>query len=168
MNIFRYVFSAYITGYLVLPYKVKSISTVGYFISYFLLVSMSWMPYYFENLNYAKYFRHVQKIKHCLYLKPLSVFIYGKLSYNYFYIFSFCLVFKLYKSSLQILQFISGYLIFWGSVDIGGYLIVTLFERWILILAHFSDVFFWPVNCTCLAYISYHILGIGNVQFEDF
>ena len=59
-----------------------------------------------------------------------------------FYILSFCLVFKLYKSSLQILQFISGHLIFLGSVDIGGYFIVALFERRILTLAHFSDVFF--------------------------
>ena len=58
-----------------------------------------------------------------------------------FYIFSFCLVFKLYKSSLQILQFISDNLIFLGSVDIGSYLIVAIFERWILTLAHFSDVF---------------------------
>ena len=85
-----------------------------------------------------------------------------------FYIFSFCLVFKLYKYSLQILQFISSHLIFLGSVDIGGYLIVALFERWILTLAHFSDVFFWPVNCTCQAGISYHILGMDNVPFEDF
>ena len=46
-----------------------------------------------------------------------------------FYIFSFCLVFKLYKFSLQILQFTSGYLIFLSSVDIGGYLIVAFFER---------------------------------------
>ena len=46
-----------------------------------------------------------------------------------FYIFNFCLVFKLYKSSLQILQVISGYLIFLNSVDIGVYLIVALFER---------------------------------------
>ena len=82
-----------------------------------------------------------------------------------FYIFSFCLVFKLYKSSLQILQFILDHLIFLGSVDIGGYLIVALFERWILTLAHFSDDFFWPINCTCQACISYHILGVDNVPF---
>ena len=82
-----------------------------------------------------------------------------------FYIFSFCLVFKLYKSSLQILQFISDHLIFLGSVDIGGYLIVALFERRILTLAHFSDDFFWPINCTCQACISYHILGVDNVPF---
>ena len=56
-----------------------------------------------------------------------------------FYIFSFCLVFKLYKSSLQVLQFIFDHLMFLGSVDIGGCLIVALFEGWIL--THFSDVF---------------------------
>ena len=57
------------------------------------------------------------------------------------YSFSFCLVFKVYRYSLQILQFISGHLIFLGSVNIGSYLIVALFERWILTLARFSDVF---------------------------
>ena len=111
------------------------------FFSCFLLVNMSWMSYCFRHLNYAKYFKHVQKIKHWLCLKPFSVLIYGKFN-SIFYIFGFCLVFKLYKSSLQIPQFISGHLIFFGSVDIDGYLIVTLFERWILTLAHFSDVFF--------------------------
>ena len=99
------------------------------------------MSYYFRHLNYAKYFRHLQKIKHCLCLKPFSVLIYGKFNSNYFLHFSFCLVFKLYKSSLQILQFISSHLIFLGRVDIGVLLIVALFERWILTLAHFSDVF---------------------------
>ena len=57
------------------------------------------------------------------------------------YSFSFCLVFKVYRYSLQILQFISGHLIFLGSVNIGSYLIVALFERKILTLARFSDVF---------------------------
>ena len=46
-----------------------------------------------------------------------------------FYILNFCLVFKLYKSSLQILLVILGHLIFLGSADIGGCLIMTLFER---------------------------------------
>ena len=46
-----------------------------------------------------------------------------------FYIFSFCLVFNLFKASLKIQQFISGHLIFLGSADIGGYLMVALFER---------------------------------------
>ena len=45
-----------------------------------------------------------------------------------FYIFSFCPFFKLDKSSLQILQFISGHLIFLGSVDFSSYLVVALFE----------------------------------------
>ena len=84
LDIFRYAVSAYITGYLVLSYIEKLISTVGHFFSNFLLINMSWMPYYFRYLNYAKYFRHVQKIKHCLCLKLFSVFISGKFSYNYF------------------------------------------------------------------------------------
>ena len=71
-----------------------------------------------------------------------------------FYIFSFWLFIKLYKSSVQILQIISDYLIFLGSVDIGGYLIVASFERWIIItLANFSGVFFWPVNYISGLYI---------------
>ena len=86
-----------------------------------------------------------------VYVPSLLVFSFMESSIlTIFYIFSFCLVFKLYKSSLQNLQFISGHLIFLGSVDIGGYLIVTLFERWILTLAHFSDVFF----LTCKLYMS--------------
>ena len=85
-----------------------------------------------------------------------------------FYIFSFCLVFKLYKSSLQILHLISGHFTFLGCVDIGGYLVVTCFESWILAPAHFSDVFMWPVNCTCQACLSYHILDMDNVLLRAF
>ena len=131
------------------------------FFSCFLLVNMSWMSYCFRYLNYAKYFKHVQKIKHWLCLKPFIVLIYGKFN-SIFYIFSFCLVFKLYKSSLQILQFISGHLIFFGSVDIDGYLIVTLFERWILTLAHFSC----KLYMSGLSIIPY--FGQDNVPFEGF
>ena len=80
-----------------------------------------------------------------------------------FYISNFCLGFKLYKSSLQILQFILGRIVFLGTIDIGGYLIVTLFERWILTTAHFFRCSFWSVNCTCQARISYYIMGMGNV-----
>ena len=70
-----------------------------------------------------------------------------------FYIFSFFLVFKLCKSSLQILfgpSHIFGQCWYWWLF------IVALFGRWILTLAHFSDVFFWPVNCTCQTYTLYH------------
>ena len=42
---------------------------------------------------------------------------------------------------MHILQLILGHLIVWASVDIGGYFIVALFERSILTLDHFSDVF---------------------------
>ena len=80
--------------------------------------------------------------------------------------FRFFLVFRLFWSNLQILQIISGYLIFWGSVDIGGYLLVPLFERWTLTLAYFSDAFLWPVDCTCQACISYHTLGMDNFLFQ--
>ena len=45
------------------------------------------------------------------------------------YIFSLFLVIKLHNFSPQILHFFSGYLIFLGSVDFGGYSIVAYFER---------------------------------------
>ena len=53
------------------------------------------------------------------------------------YVFSFFLVFKLYRFGLQIVSFISDYLVFLDSVDIKGYLVVEYFERWILTLGHF-------------------------------
>ena len=40
-----------------------------------------------------------------------------------FYIFSFCLIFKLYKFSLKILHLISENPLFLGSVNIEGYLV---------------------------------------------
>ena len=58
------------------------------------------------------------------------------------YIFSFFLVFKLHKSSLQILHLILNHLIFLGSVKMGGYLVVTYFESLILTFAYFLDIFF--------------------------
>ena len=104
------------------------------------------MSYYFRFLNYAKYFRHVQKIKHCLCLNLLLFSFMESSIITVFYMFSFCLVFKLFKSTLQILQFISGHLMFLVSIDIAGCLIVALFERWILTLSHFSNAFFWRGN----------------------
>ena len=44
------------------------------------------------------------------------------------YIFGFCLFFKLYKFSLQILHLFSDHVIFLGSVDFEGYSVVTYFE----------------------------------------
>ena len=163
-----YVVSAYITWYFVLSYVEKFISTVGHIFSYFLLANMSWMSYYFRYLNHSKYFRHVQKIKHCLYLKLFNFLIYGKFSYNYFSHFNFFLVSKLYRSSLQILQLILGHLTNLGSVDIAAYLTGALFQRCILTLAHFSDVFFWPVNCGCGVCISFHILGMDKFHLRVF
>ena len=114
LDIFRNVDSAYITEYLVLSYIEKLISTVGYFLATFcwLVNCMSWMSYYFSYLNYATCFIHVQKIKHCLYLKPFSVFICAISVLTILYILSFCLVFKLYKSNLQILYIVSDH--FWA------------------------------------------------------
>ena len=57
------------------------------------------------------------------------------------YVFSFSLVFKLCKSGLQTMHPIPDHPTFFGSADIGSYLVVAYFERWILILGQFSDVF---------------------------
>ena len=78
--------------------------------------------------------------------------------------FSFFLVFELYKSSLQIIE----HLIYLGNIDIGGYLVVAYFEKWILTLAHFSNVFFWSVSCKCQTCVWYNILDMENVSFESF
>ena len=98
-----------------------------------------------------------------VYVRSLLVFSFMESSVlTIFYIFSFCLVFKLHSSSLQILRFFSGHLVFLGSIVIGGYLIVALFGSWILTLAHFSDVFF----LTCKLYMlnPYIIAYFGHGQ----
>ena len=82
-------------------------------------------------------------------IKPFSVLIYGIFNFNclaFFCLFGFFLVFKLHSYSLQILQSILAHLIFWSRVDDGSYLIVTLFESWILTLVHVRPVYhiiFW-------------------------
>ena len=111
------------------------------FFSYFLLVNMSWMSYYFRYLNYANILDMSKRLS-IVYVWSLLVFSFMEsLVLTIFWTVNFCLVFKLFKSSLQIMQFIPGHLIFLGSVDIGGYLIATLFGSWILTHAHFSIFF---------------------------
>ena len=161
LDIFRDVVSAYITGFLELSYIEKLISNVGHF-----LITFCWLIWVQCRIILGIWImQNVSDMSRRLsivYIWSLLVFSFMESSIlTIFYIFSFCLVFNLYKSSLKILQFISGHLIFLGSADIGGYLIVALFERWILTLAHFSDVFFWSVNCTCQTCISSHVLGMG-------
>ena len=36
-----------------------------------------------EFLNYSAYFGHVHKLEHYLYLRPFSIAIYGKITFNY-------------------------------------------------------------------------------------
>ena len=101
-------------------------------------------------LDYEAYFRHVQKIKQCLCLMLFSVFIYRKLNSNYYGNFYLFPVFKLYKSSPQIIHLILDYLIFLGSFNIGNYLVVAYIGRFVLTLAQFSDAFFrFFSDCTC-------------------
>ena len=72
LGMLRHVDIVHITGYLLL----FLISTVGYFLATFccLIDCLSWVSYYFSYLNYAIYFRHVQKIKHYLCLDSLTLF----------------------------------------------------------------------------------------------
>ena len=61
-----------------------------------------------------------------VYVSDLLVFSFMESSVpTVMYSFSFFLVFKLLKSSLQIIHLISDHLIFLGSVDIGGYLVAA-------------------------------------------
>ena len=90
--------------------------------SYFLLVNKLY------NLNVFKlqktYFRHVQKFKRYLYLRPFNAFSYTKSSIlNIKYIFSFS--WSLDCTSLVCMQVIhlnSVHLRFLGSADIGAFL----------------------------------------------
>ena len=109
------------TGYLALCYIENSTSTGGHFLDTLCgsINCMSWMI-----LNYEAYFRHFQKLKAFLYLRPFNLFSFKK---SYIlpieYVFSFfrsvkclSLVCKLYISIRTVL------LDFLSSVDIGGFL----------------------------------------------
>ena len=48
---------------------------------------------------------------------------------------------------------------FFGSLDTRSYLVVAFFDRWILI-HQFFRYFFWPVNCTWIAF-DLRIFSIG-------
>ena len=56
---------------------------------------------------------------------------------------------------------------FLESVDIGDHLVVAYFERWIITLGHFSEVFSEIVHGRPIN-ISYHIFDLDNVSFEGF
>ena len=126
LAIFRHVDSAYIIGYLVLSYVKKLISNAVHFLSYFLLLNKLCG---LMSLNYATYYRYVQKIKHYFCFGPFTVFIYGKFNSTITYIFSIFMVLKLCKDNLKIIHLISDRLIFLGSVDIRDYLVVASVER---------------------------------------
>ena len=65
---------------------------------------------------------------------------------NIVYGFSFFLIHKFYKTGQQIMHFVLDHFIFLGSIDKGGYLVVSLwrvsFNSWTLFRC-----FFWPLNC---------------------
>ena len=90
-----------------------------------------------------------------------SVFIYGKFNSNYyvkFYLFTF---FKLFKSSPQIIHLILDYLIFLGSFNIGGYLVVAYIGRLVPFFSFFSDctfqTIFWTLTLSHLKVFSISI-----------
>ena len=122
------------------------------------------MSYYCSYLNYETHFRHVQRIKHYLGLRPFIVLIYGK-SLTIIYIFIFFLVFKLYKSSLYVIHIISDHLIFWGQC--WNWRLFSSGIFWKVNLnscSSFRCFFLWLVNCTCQACIWDHAHGQCFIQ----
>ena len=94
------------------------ISTGRHFFSYFLLANKL-----LNSLNYKAYFRHVQKPKHYLCLRPFNVFPFRESSIlTIKYVYSLFLVCKLCKSGFQIMHLNLDHLRFLGSVYIGGFL----------------------------------------------
>ena len=160
--------SACITGYLVLFYIEKLISIVGHFFATF--CRLIWVEcHIISGIQIMQNISDMSRRLSIVYVWSLLVFLFMESSIlTFFSIFSFCLVFKLYNSSLQNLQFILGCLLVLGSVHIGGYLIVASFERWILTLAHFPDVFFWNVICICQACVSYQFFRHGQCSIWGF
>ena len=124
LGIFRYVVSAYFTGYLILTYIEKLISTIGHFLATFSL--LIWVGCrIISGISIMQNIWDMSKRSSTVYVWSFLVFAFMESSI------------LTIKSSLQILQFISGYLIFLGSVDIGGRLKVVLLESWDLNLAQF-------------------------------
>ena len=75
------------------------------------------------SLNYKTYFRYVQKLKYYLNLRPIKVCLFKESSIlTIKYVFSFFLVFKWYKSGLQVIHLSTDHFRFLDSVDIGGFL----------------------------------------------
>ena len=101
-----------ITGYFALSNIEKLISTGSHFFSYLFL------------FYYKAYFRHVQKIRYYLCLRPFNMFSFRESSILIIkYVFRFfLLVAKLYKTVLQIIHLSSKHLRFLSSVDIGDFL----------------------------------------------
>ena len=107
-----------ITWYFTLSY-IGELNLTG---SHF-LVTFCWPTNCWVSLNYKAYFRHVQELKNYLYLTHFNVFSFRKSSIlTIKYVFSFFLVFKLYKSGLQVIHLNLAYVRFLGNVDIGGFL----------------------------------------------
>ena len=117
---------------------------------------MSWVSYYFIHLNYATYFRYVQKIKHCWCLRAFSVqFLAFVWSLN-----CISLVCKFYVLFSTMLFFAQCW--YWRLFS------SVIFSNVNLNSCSFFRCFFWLVNFTYQICISYHILGMGNIPFEGF
>ena len=123
------------------------------------------------SLKYKTYFRHVHRLKHYLYLRPFNVLSFKKsLILTIKYTFSLFLVFRLYKSGLQVRHLNSNHLIFLGSVDIGGTLQWYVLKNKVLLYVIFQMFlyFIWSVNCVSLDFISQDILDMEYFLFESF
>ena len=115
-------------------------------------------------LNSATYFRNVQNIKHCLCLNHFSIFIYRKFNSYFSLYFSYCLVFKLYKSTLQFLHLISDHLIFLGLYWCWRLLSSGIFCKINFNLCLLCRCFFLPCKL-CMSGL-YIILYFGHGQYS--
>ena len=106
--------------------------------SYFLLVNKLYELNVFKLWNV---FQTCPEDEALIMLEVFKCFHYGKFN-SIMYIFSFSLVFKLCKPGLQIISFRA--IFFFGSVNIGSYLVVRYFERRILTLGN-SGLYILPL-----------------------
>ena len=139
------------------------------------------------SLNYKTYFKNFQKLKHYLYLQQFNLFSFKESSIlTIKYVFQLFLVFKMYKSGLQVIHLNSDNLIFLGSVDIGAFLqwhnlkvhfsLLVIFQMLILICklckwALYIATYFEHGQCFILAFLVMTFIetaGLNTTSFSNF
>ena len=80
---------------------------------------ITWMSFHYKKT----YFRHVQKLRHYLYLRPFNAFPYTESS-----MLTIKHVFSFFWSGLQVVHLNSIHLRFLSSVDVGGFLLLHILK----------------------------------------